>query len=322
MNGRNMGGRSMNVRYRNSSYTKKRVKVIVTISALTLAVIAVALLIIGNVLRASSDEKKEQPIGSENDAVIDAGSDVPSANGYSMSLSSVNSGTNTLNTYINRAKGLGGNVLSFAARDTSGRELYSSELAVSMGKQSGSGRVSLRDIERGTGSSLRTSAGVNVSAFGESDAIYRSVLLAYDAGICAELYEGGVDDVFIRLTSGQVNSESIDAVLNFADSVKKINPSVTIGIALGKGFFALADADTLIDRLSDRYDFLLYDLTDYTSASGDAIEYVRSNVDTAQLYIMMYDMRVMIPLAEDAIIADMVAALRSKSIDNWQVYMP
>ncbi len=322
MNGRNMGGRGAGVRYRNTNYTKKRVKVIVTVSVIVLALIAIVLLIVGNVLRASSEEKKEQPIGNENNTVVDAGSDVPLANGYAMSLSSVISGTNTIDAYVNRARGLGGNVLTFAARDSSGRELYTSSLAASMGKQSGSGRVALRDIESRTGSSLRTSAGVNVLALGESNEIYRSVLLAYDAGICAELYAGGADDVFIRLTAGQISSGNVEELLNLADSVKNINASVVLGIAIPRSFFSLADADTLIDRLSEKYDFLLYDLTDYTASSGDAVEYVRKNVDAAQLYVMMYEMRVLLPLTDDATIANMIAAVRAKSINNWQVYIP
>lgn len=317
-----MSGRSMGVRYRNSSYTKKRIKAIITIAVIAVAVIGIALLIVGNILRAAAEDKTEMPIGSENDTTVDAGSDVPFANGYSMSLASINSGTNALSTYIGRARGLGGNVITFAARDAGGRELYTSALAASMGKQSGSGRVTLRDINSQAGSSLRISAGVNVSAFGEKDAIYRSVLLAYDAGICAELSAGGADDVFIRLTAGEISSSNIEAVLGFADSVKAIDPNVTLGIALSSKFFSLSDADTLVDRISDKFDLMLYDLTDYTSASGSAVDYVMSKIDSAQLYVMMYDMRVLLPLAADEVIAEMISALRSKSIDNWQVYMP
>lgn len=321
MNGRNMGGRGVSVRYRNTSYTKKRVKVIVTISAISLAVIAITLLIVGNVLRANSDQKHEQPLKNENDAVVEAGSDVPSVNGYAMSLSNVNSGETTLNSYMSYARNLGGTAVSFAARDPLGKELYASSLAVSMGNQTGSGRVTLRDIDNRAGS-LRTSAGVNVSAFGEKDAIYRSVLLSYDAGICAELYSGGVDDVFIRITEGKIDSDNIESLLNFADSVKNIDSSAVIGIALTNEFFTLVDADTLIDRLSDKYDFLLLDLTVGLGTGDDATEYVRASVDTAQLYVMMYGMRVLLPAGDDVTVEGMVAALRAKSINNWQVYMP
>ena len=321
MNGRNMSGRGMSVRYRNTSYTKKRAKVIVIISAVALALIAIALLIVGNILRARSEEKYERPIGDQNDAVVEAGSDVPAVNGYAMSLSNVNSGAVSVNTYVSSARNLGGNAICFAARDASGNELYASSLALSMGKQSGSGRVTLRDIDNRAGS-LRTSACVGVSALGEQNSIYRSVLLSYDAGICAELFDGGVDDVFIKLTKGKVESENIETLLNFADSVKNIDSSVVLGIALTNDFFALSDADTLIDRLSEKYDFLLLDLSVDIPSGKDVTEYVKESVDAAQLYVMMYKMRVLLPEADSETAANMVATLKAKSIDNWQVYIP
>ena len=321
MNGRNMGGRGMSVRYRNTSYTKKRAKAIVIICAVAFAVIAITLLIVGNVLKARSEDKNERPMGNVNDAVVSAGSDVPSVNGYAISLSRVNSKETTLASYTANARKLGGTAVSFAARDKSGNELYTSSLASSMGKQTGSGRVSLRDINNSAGS-LRTSAGVNVSALGENNAVYRSVLLAYDAGICAELYSGGVDDVFIRLTKGKADTNSIEALLNFSDSVKNIDSSVVLGIALTNEFFALEDADTLIDRLSDKYDFLLLDLSGGIPSGKSAEEYVKASVDAAQLYVMMYKMRVLLPDADAGTTEALIAALRAKSIDNWQVYIP
>jgi len=308
----------MGVRYRNSSYAKKRVKVIVIISAVVLALIAIILLVVGNILRANSEDKHEKPMGNENDIAVEAGSDVPSVNGYAMSLSGVNAGEATLNSYVTRAKNLGGDTISFAARDASGNELYSSALARNMGKQSG--KTTLKDINSRAGS-LRVSAGVSVSAFSEKDAVYRSVLLAYDAGICAELFAGGADDVFIRLKNGKVNSESVEALLNFAVSVKNIDASTVLGLALPSEFFSLSDADTLIDSLSEKYDFLLLDLTEIKSGS-DVAEYVKSSVDAAQLYVMMYEMRVLLPEADEETTEAMITALTAKSIDNWQVYIP
>ena len=321
MNGRNNSGRAIGVRYRNSSYTKKRVKAIVIICAVVLSLIEITLLIVGNVLRARSEEKHEKPIVNENDAVVEAGSLVPSVNGYAMSLSNVNSGNATLSGYASQARSSGGTALCFAARDSLGKELYTSSLASSMGKQTSSGRVSLRDINNSAGS-LRTSAGVNISAFSEKNAVYRSVLLAYDAGICAELYEGGVDDVFIRLTSSDVDSENIEALLNFAQSVKNINSSVVLGIALTSDFFYLTEADTLIDRLSEKYDFLLLDLTKGAPSGANAADYVKKSVDSAQLYVMMYEMRVLLPETDKETTDALITALRAKSIDNWQVYIP
>ena len=321
MNGRNMGTRPKGVRYRNTSYAKKRAKVIIIIVAVVLAVVALTLLIVGNILRANSEDKHEKPMGNENDTVVDAGSDVPSVNGYAMSLAKVNSGDTAVSTYVTRARNLGGNAISFAARDASGNELYSSELARSMGKQTaGSVKATLRDIDNRAGA-LRISAGVNVSALGEKSDIYRSVLLAYDAGICAELYAGGADDVFIRITKGSVNSDSAEALMNFAQSVKNIDGTAVLGLALTDEFFGLADADTLIDRLSDKYDFLLLDLTN-VKAGSDVAEYVKSSVDAAQLYVMMYEMRVLLPEADEETTEAMITALTAKSIDNWQVYIP
>ena len=57
MNGRNMGTRPKGVRYRNTSYAKKRAKVIIIIVAVVLAVVALTLLIVGNILRANSEDK-------------------------------------------------------------------------------------------------------------------------------------------------------------------------------------------------------------------------------------------------------------------------
>lgn len=312
----------MNVRYRRANYTKKRIKVIVAICTVVIVVVALLLLIFGNAFRRASEERKEEILGNENNTPVDITSTVPAANGYALSLSSVNAGTNPLSAYVSRARGLGGDTLSFAARDSSGREIYSSTIAQNTGKQASNvGYVTLRNLDSSAGS-LRTSAGVDVKALGTNDRVYRSVLLSYDAGVCAELYLGGVNDVFIRITNGEINESNVRDLIGFVDSVKNIESSAVIGIALPKSFFSVQNADVLIHELSEKFDFMLYDITGYTAADGDMVSYVSSSVDAAQLYIMMYNMRVLIPSTDDATIANMIATLRSKSINNWQVYLP
>ncbi len=317
-----MNGKNLNVRYRRQSqlYAKRRIKVIIAISAAVLAVLIAVFLIVGNLWRRKIEEGKNHTL--ENDTpATDVVSTVPSVNGYALSLSGVNAGTNTISAYVNRARGLGGNGLCFAARTSDGKELYSSSLAQSMGKQTASsGNVTLRNVVNGAGS-LNLSAGVDVTAFTESDAVKRSVALAYDAAICAELARGGVDDVFIRLSGvTSLSQTNLDELLRFVDTVKGIESTAKIGVALPKGFFSTQGADVIVDTLSESFDFLLYDITGYTSASGSATSYVSANIDPAQLYIMMYKMRVLLPTGEDSVIAEMVSALGTKSIKNWQVY--
>lgn len=317
-----MNSKNLNVRYRRNHYAKKRTKAIVIICISVVAVLAVLLIFLGNVFGNTSDGRKEEILGTENDAVPQTTSTVPNANGYALSLISVNSGANSLSAYVSRARGLGGNTLGFAARDSSGREIYSSTIAQNTGKQAAnSGYTTLRSLQS-TAGSLRTSAGVDVKALGTNDAVYRSVLLSYDAGVCAELCLGGVDDVFIRITNGEINEANAESLLGFVDSVKSINPSAVVGLALSQKFFSTQNSDVLIHRFAEKFDFLAYDITGYTTSDGNHVDYVSKCVDVAQLYVMMYNMRVLIPSTDDATIANMIAALRSKSINNWQVYIP
>lgn len=315
-----MNGKNLNVQYRRNSYAKKRIKAIVAITAIVIVALAVIFFIVGKALKNKVDGDNEERSGAATTEVTAplAHAELPSVNGYGISLSGLTE--QAISDKLSEIAELEGNGVNFVARNSSGEEIYSSSVAKNMGKQDTSaGYVSVSDIaSRAKSRSLRVSAILPVSAFSVSDDLERSVLLAYDAAVCAELSREGADDVLISLGDTEVTEKIIDELILFAENVKNIDADVLLGISLGRAMLEDEGSEVIVSKLWEAYDFLAYDISK-PEADKDMLTFAEESINAeVHYYLLRYNMRILLPALEGTELENVVGVVKGKGLSNWQ----
>ena len=315
-----MNGKNLNVQYRRNSYAKKRVRVIVAITAILLLLLVVLFFVIGRMLKSKVDGSVTEGEGTLPPATSAplGHAELPSVSGYGLSLSGATA--QAISDKVSAIVSAEGSCINFVARSAEGEEIYSSAVARNMGKQTASaGYVGVDDISsRAKSKGLRVSAILPVNAFDVSDDLERSVLLAYDAAICAELFREGADDVLISLSGAQVSEENIDELVRLAKTVKNIDSEVLIGISLSRDVLESSGVEMLVSRLWEAYDFLAYDISTPDNDS-DALTFAQESVNAeVHYYLLRYNMRILLPALEGTELSDVVDVIAGKGLSNWQ----
>ena len=288
-----MNGKNLNVRYRKNTYAKTRIKVIAIILGIVAVIALVLFLVIGGILNKKVDNDGENVVvhGTQNQVDTVERVQVASVKGYGVSISGIS--TTSVSEKATAISKAGGTNMSFLVRDTLGNEIYKSALAQSMGKQGGEDYIDISDIEkRASSKRLSTSAIVPVYSFDKKDDIERAAQLFYDASICVECSREGADDVLVKLEGVEVNDKNIEELLRFAGWVKDLDEKVVIGITLTRDVLEKGNAEMLVGKLWEKYDFLALDLTDMKPGETIAREGKNNEI---QFYLLMYKMRVLLP---------------------------
>ena len=310
-----MNGKNLNVRYRRNAYAKTRVKVIAAIFGAVAALLVISFLVVGVALKdkVDNDRVNENTNQPQSTDTIVPHVIVPSVKGYGMTLAGATATTaSDKATEVSKA---GGSNVSFVVRDTSGKELYKSALAQSMGKQTAGNQIDITDIEsKASVKGLSSSAIVPIYSFAKKDKIERAAQLFYDAAICAESFIEGADDVLIKLEGTNVTESNLEEVLRLAEWVKDLDEKAVIGIAITKDVLSGANAEVIVGKLWEKYDFLALDLT--TLKTGESISQSGSN--EMQFYLLMYKMRVLLPNFTGDDLKKAVSEIESMNVDNWQ----
>lgn len=312
-----MNGKNLNVRYRRNTYAKTRLKVILAIVGGIVAILLVLFLVIGSSLKNKVDDnnKNDAPATEDNATEMNVRKEVRQVNGYGLSLLGLStSGAYDKALEVSKADG---NNISFVVRDNAGKELYKSALATDMGKQSSSTQyIDVTDIaSRAKNRSLSASAIVPVYSFSKKDDIQRASQLFYDASICAELYREGASDVLVKLEGTKISDKNIDELLRLAEWVDDLDDEVVLGITVTRELIEAEDAEVIISKLWESFDFIALDLTDLKSAEELS---QNSESDEMQFYLLMYKMRVLLPDLSGEEIESIVTSLNAMNVDNWQ----
>ena len=168
-----MNGKNLNVRYRRNTYAKTRIKIIVTVLGILAALAIVAFLVIGGMLGSKVDaDRNGQASGETQDTEnVTPRTEVAAVKGYGVTLSGAT--TTTISDKATEISKAGGSNISFVVRDSSGKELYSSALAQSMGKQSAGSYIDITDVEsKASAQGLSSSAIVPIYSFSKKDNIF------------------------------------------------------------------------------------------------------------------------------------------------------
>lgn len=314
-----MNGRNLNVRYRRNVYAKTRMKVIAIIATVALALLFIAFLIVGGMLKDKVDDDRNDTGGQQTVAVDDTTlpqTDVVAVKGYGVSLSGLTAAK--VSDKATEIQKVGGSNISFVVRDSNGKETYKSSLAQSMGRQSSADLIDVSDIDsRAANKGLSSSAIVPVNAFSKKDELQRATQLFYDAAICAELHREGADDVLIKLDGQKISDSNIEELLRFAAWVKDLDAETKIGVAVSLDVLEGENAEVYVGKLSEKFDFLALDLT-----SDKPWESNSDGNSEMQFYLIMYKMRVLLPDVSGNELSTMTEYLKKMGIENWQTVAP
>ena len=311
-----MNGKNLNVRYRKNTYAKTRMKVIAVILGVVAVALVVLFLVVGGLLnkKVEDDQANSAVQGTQSTDTSTQDKQVPSVNGYGVSLSGATA--SSINQSLTDISKNGGNNISFLVRDVSGNEIYKSALAESKGRQSGNGYIDIGDIEsRATTRGISTSAIVPVYSFSKTNDIERATELFYDASICVEAFREGADDVLLKLEGAEITEQNVEELLKLARWVKELDENVVLGISLTRSVLTSEKSETLVAKLSESYDFLAIDLT---SMKGGETVLPEGSDNEIQFYMLMYKMRVLLPdLGADELGA-IISEIESMNVNNWQ----
>ena len=105
--------------------------------------------------------------------------------------------------------------------------------------------------------------------------------------------------------------------MRFSDWVRSLDAEVTIGIAITPAVLEKDSAEVIVGKLWEKYDFLALDLTaakpwESSGTSGSEI----------QFYLLMYNMRVLLPDATGAELSLMTDYLKGMGVENFQTVAP
>ena len=310
-----MRGKNSSKYYRRNSYKKRKLRNILIISAICLAVLFLLFLIFGNLLNKKSEISRAQREKSQTTAAPADDTAEYSIEAYPVNISS---GVD-INARIKELSGIGVDAVSLKLTDAKGKLLISSEIAASLGYQSSA--ESLVDlssvISRAKYYGMFTSAVFDLQFPDQKDAKQRAVTLAYEAALAVEIIEEGANEVIVRAPSADVSAT--DMLIDFANSVKSINDTVILGVALPTDFFYQDSSAEAVAMLADVFDIIGVDASN-VGDDKDALEHIEMvfSVSNLKYYVLRYNMRVILPQISDDKDEALRDVLTENSIQNWQ----
>ena len=311
-----MRGRNSSKYYRRNTYKKRKLRNILIISAICLLVLFLLFVIFGNLL----NNKLELERVSKDNAQTPA---VPIGNTVSYTIEAYPVNLNPDTDFSERMYELSNRGIRSASlnlSDPQGKLLIYSDIAASLGYQNkDDSLVDLSSvISKAKYYNIFSSAIFELQFLSENDAKHRAVVLAYESALAAEIIEKGANEVIVRATGADATNTNL--LIDFADSVKSINDSVVLGVALPVDFFFAESAAENISKLAESFDILGIDVSDIPNDDKDTLEYIESTFAASDLkyYVLRYNMRVLLPQISDEQDEEMRAVLADNSIQNWQ----
>ena len=283
--------------YRRSIYRKNRIKAVVITSAISLVVIALAFVIIGNAIGANVEENVAKRASKATQTNSEPHAQARSVMAFPVALSDDSS---SLSSRLSKIANDGYTEVCFDLDTAEGALLYSSELAISLGKQSvGTELLKLDDAAKKFKDMELYSIGVTrVPDLLSDDDLLRASASGYYAALIAEALRNGIDDVLIHASS--VPTDRYGELITLANEIKRLCPdSGSIGVSLPVGVLSDSGNSELIDSLWGAFDYLAADLTS-VAAEGDSVpDAVDRALGDMLYYLLRYNVRVLVPYSSD-----------------------
>ena len=326
-----MNGRNYHMQYRRGIYRKKRIKLIIIASSISLLLLLTLFLIIGTAL--SNKTHIYDPNGED-------GTQVP-----------------TDNTSLPKAEKIQARPLVLLTQDSS--SLYSRVTSLPSGTEAVCVRLNLSDGTllyksdiAGTISSFKTaenasraetlfstiqrrelyiSAALEMTALSKQSEFLLPVMLSAYSSMAAEVFNAGADDILFIAPApvGEMTQEKLEEytsqLISVADQTRKLSANACFGFALPDALLSAENSAEIISELSEHFNYLAIDATNY--GKEDPAEYLErklgnSESSDTQYYILRYDMRILLPSLSDRETEERLISIAeqySSNNHNWQI---
>ena len=315
-----MNGYSRHTKYRAGIYRKRQIKTVLLTAVAVLALVLVALLILGSILikRANTEAP---PSREETETASEEKTDLPSPPSLrAMPILLETTGSDTLVSRLNSLISSGYTAASIPLNRGDGALLYHSALTTSLELTvAGEYSVTIESaVNRATEKGIYLSGTYFLNEMAGEDDLVRSVALAKSAAVVAEALRAGIDEVLLILPS--LTHDQIPLLLQFADSVRALSSEGSLGCALPPSLLTEENGGESIAALSEKYQLLALDLTH--SDINTPTEYVEATMASSGVlfYLLRYEMRVLLPeVIEDTDMAALITLVESNWTKNWQI---
>ena len=306
------------MRYRRSVYRKKRIKMAIITSVISLAVIALLFVIIGNAVGNKVEENVTRRRNTSAEAQQSEHAQVRSVKAFPVTLFDESS---TLASRLKIATDGGYGEICFDLDSPDGTLLYSSDVSLALGKQAANPELwSLPDAVKQFESRELYSIGItHLAEMSSDDDLLRASASGYYASLIAEALRSGVDEVLIH--AGDVPRERYGELILLANEVHRLCPEGGfVGISLPVGILSDAEASELIDGLWGAFDYLAADLTGVGADGQSVPDAVSSSLGGMLYYLLRYNVRVLVPYSDDQnVLAATVDAVFASGSQNVQI---
>lgn len=308
------------LRYRRRRRGQNPVLTIVLTAGVTLFLILLIFLIVGNVLH-SRNQKENQtepdaPSTEESDNSA-SHADIRSIRAPSVAVQTA--GTDTFSDRLATLRLTGYSEASVPLNTSEGRLLYASALGETLGFSFESGRVATADdlAQTAKEAGVYLSGVYYLTAFSQEDDLLRAVSLSRSAALLAELFRAGWQDVVLLVPDFSV--AQTEELLRFAEEVHALAPEGTLGVALPSAYYA-ADNAAGIEQIYHGMDFLALD----TGAATEAEDLLAALGDLIcspdiRYHILHYGVRILLPAATDSVSeSEIIAVAEEEKFNHWQ----
>ncbi len=307
-----MNGPNRHLQYRRQVYRKRKLRLILIILGIVLALLLIGFLIIGNIL--NNRMEKGDETDSDTLEMPDPNHPSPSSslNAYPVALKTEDS-----SSFLSRIKSLknkGHTAASVPLNQPNGHLLYRSSLATNLG-------ISAETVSLSGHMTTAEEFGIHISgtfylsAFSEKDELTRSVILAREAALVAEAILLGVDDVL--LIAPDFGAEHLSEFSRFLSTVRELAPDGTLGLTVSADLLASDEATKLMDTLSKELNFFALDATG--DESGSSVEAIETKIQGSLYYLLRYQMRVLLSEGDTDSQRAWIEAVERNGISNWQI---
>ncbi len=314
-----MNTQNRHMQYRRSVYRKKRIKLILTIAAVSAVVIALLLVIIGNALGDKVENRKESDTDADVSDTVAQRREVKDVRASGVALNEEGSMLSSRFASVARSY----DDACFYLDTADGKLLYVSSVASELGKQiNGASDMrtasSIADLARSR--ELYTIGIMHVTDMNDDSPLIRSAVSGYYAARAAEALQGGIDDVMIYADA--LDDEIYQELILMAEQIHRLSDDGVVGLSLPLSVFTDSDSAALIDKLWYAFDYLAADLTDGDGKEADAATRVGEELSGMLYHLLRYNVRVLVPAASDAAEAEAIASAAEQSGAKSLVFMP
>lgn len=303
--------------YKRRNRRKRRTKIIVCISLISALILFIIFLTVG--LSLSEKAKKDYDIEDDDFEYQDTDSEdarkVKNVHAYPLPL--LEDGTN----FSSRLNGIkeDANDVCVSLNKPDGTLLYSSNIASSFTYLSVAPNAKIissyvEDIES---DELYTTAILYIPTFSETkDDLKADIELAIWGSVICEAIRAGVGDVLI-IADG-ADEEDAPKLSALAERIHITEEKAVIGLCIPEDVFEAEKSVSLIDGLSNAFDYLAFDVSN-ADGEGTFIENIEAAIAEKQLQLIYYKMRVILPRCANTEELDKLAQVVTKlSITSWQ----